>query len=89
MIQLAAWSATALSLFGVVLNIRRRRECFYVWAATNAWWAGFDAWNEIWSQATLQAIYFGLAIWGLIEWKTKYPNLSGNSSCDNSPNATP
>jgi len=66
-----AWLATVLSLVGVVLNIKHRRECFYVWAVTNAWWCGFDAWHGIWSQSALQGVYFCLAVWGLIEWKRK------------------
>ncbi len=63
------WAVTAASIAGVVLNIKLRRECFYIWACTNAFWAVVDFTEGIYSQATLQAVYFGLAIWGIIEWR--------------------
>lgn len=63
------WLLVAGSLVGVVLNIRKRRECFYVWGVTNAAWTVVDLNHGVWSQAALQFIYFLLAIWGLIEWK--------------------
>lgn len=63
------WSIVAASLVGVVLNIKNRRECFYVWAGTNAAWTAVDWYHGVYSQAVLQAVYFGLAIWGLVAWK--------------------
>lgn len=71
--EIFKWSLVAASLTGVVLNIRRRRECFYVWMVTNSLWCGVDVWHGIWSQAILQALYVGLAIWGLIEWNRIHP----------------
>lgn len=71
MLQSICWFVTLASIAGVVLNIRRRRECFYIWAATNAFWCGLDAWHGIYSQAALQGVYFGLAIWGIVEWTRK------------------
>jgi nicotinamide riboside transporter PnuC len=59
------------SLCGVVLNIRKRHECFAVWAVTNACWAAVDVAHGVWAQAALQAVYFGLAIWGMVEWRRK------------------
>lgn len=70
MISAISWAATLASIAGVVLNIRRNRVCFFVWAATNAFWCGLDLWHGIYSQAALQTVYFGLAIWGIREWKT-------------------
>lgn len=69
--QLFTWIITALSIVGVVLNIKHRRECFYVWAFTNAAWTAVDLYYQIWAQATQQFVYFALAIWGLYEWKRK------------------
>lgn len=63
------WPLVAGSLIGVVLNIKHDRRCFAIWAVTNATWAAVDFAHGIYSQAVLQAVYFGLAIWGLIEWK--------------------
>jgi len=63
------WLLTISSLIGVVLNIYKRRECFYIWAVTNAGWAVYDFKNEMPAQGTLFAVYLGLAIWGIVKWK--------------------
>lgn len=63
------WLLTILSLVGVVLNIRRRRECFFVWAGTNASWAVVDYNAGLYAQAALFAVYFTTALWGIWEWR--------------------
>jgi len=65
------WIITVLSIIGVVLNIRKRKECFYLWTFTNAAWAIYDLSMGAYAQAALFAVYFILAIWGIFEWKTK------------------
>jgi len=71
MFELFKWLIAVLSLVGVVLNIHKRRECFYIWSFTNAAWASVDLYHGIWSQAFLQAVYFGLAIWGIVAWRQR------------------
>lgn len=63
------WLLTALSVYGVVLNIRKDHRCFYVWTFTNGSWAIVDAYTGIYAQSALFALYFVLAIWGLKKWK--------------------
>ena len=36
------WMLTLLSLVGVVLNIKKKRICFIIWAITNLSWAIVD-----------------------------------------------
>lgn len=67
--ELFKWLIASASLFGVVLNIRKRHECFYVWAVTNAAWATVDIAHGVWAQAALQVVYFALSVWGIVEWK--------------------
>jgi len=62
------WLLTAFSILGVVLNIQKRRCCFWIWAGTNGSWAVVDYWHGIYAQAALFTIYFGLAIYGLYSW---------------------
>ncbi len=62
------WIVTGFSIIGVVLNVKRKRICFWIWAGTNAAWAIVDYWQGIYSQAALFTVYFGLAIYGLVEW---------------------
>jgi nicotinamide riboside transporter PnuC len=64
--EIFKWLVAGASLVGVVLNIRRRRECFFVWAVTNASWTIVDVYHGISSQAALQAVYFCLALWGIV-----------------------
>ena len=69
--QLFTWCLTAAAIIGVVLNIKKKRICFFIWAVTNASWAFIDFWEGISAQGFLFTVYFGLAIWGIVEWKTK------------------
>ena len=63
------WPLTVLSLFGVVLNIYKKRACFYIWAVTNLSWCIIDFYHGLPEQGVLFAVYFGLAIFGIIKWK--------------------
>lgn len=67
------WLLTALSLIGVVLNIKKRREGFICWIFTNAAWAIIDFQAGIPAQGALFTVYFVLAVWGLIEWRAEKP----------------
>ncbi|MBI4708223.1 MAG: hypothetical protein HY761_09935 [Candidatus Omnitrophica bacterium] len=63
-----SWILVALSLFGVVLNIYKRKECFYIWGITNAGWAIYDFMIGAVAQGALFSVYFVLAIWGIWKW---------------------
>lgn len=65
------WILTAGAITGVILNIKKKRICFYIWAVTNASWAIVDFYKGIPAQGFLFTVYFGLAIWGIIEWRKK------------------
>lgn len=74
--EILTWCLTIGAITGVVLNIKKRRECFYIWAVTNASWAIVDFKEGIPAQGTLFVVYFCLAIWGIWEWKQKKEILS-------------
>lgn len=63
------WALTAASLIGVIANIKKRRECFYIWAATNSLWMVVDFSAGLYSQSALFGVYVILAFWGIYEWK--------------------
>ena len=63
------WLITAASIIGVVANIYKRRWCFWVWTVTNFLWCAIDFKAGLYAQSALFAVYFVLAIWGLIQWK--------------------
>ncbi len=65
------WIVTVSSLVGTVANIYKLRWCFAVWVFTNAAWALYDIHKIAYPQAALQAVYFGLAIWGLWAWRKR------------------
>jgi nicotinamide riboside transporter PnuC len=67
------WLIAAASLAGVVLNIRRRRACFAIWMATNTSWCVVDAHAGLPAQASLMAVYAGLAVWGYLAWRPPAP----------------
>lgn len=63
------WVVTVTSIVGTVANIYKRRWCFGVWLVTNSLWTAYDVWLGAWAQAALMAVYTGLAVWGLIQWR--------------------
>tara|TARA_Y100000310_G_C20598894_1_gene771964 strand:+ start:577 stop:786 length:210 start_codon:yes stop_codon:yes gene_type:complete len=65
------WILAALSLVGVVLNIKKIRWCFVVWAGTNFAWMVVDIREGSVARGMLMGVYFLLALWGLWEWRRK------------------
>ena len=65
------WIVAAFSLLGVVLNIKKNRLCFAIWACTNFAWMVIDIHEGIYAQGMLFGVYFVLALWGLYEWRKK------------------
>ena len=65
------WILTALSLWGVILNIHKRRAGFAVWIGTNAAWGVIDWRAGLYAQSVLFAVYFVLAMWGYWNWSIK------------------
>jgi hypothetical protein len=63
------WIITGLSVIGTVLNIKKKRICFYIWLCTNSTWCIYDFVIGSFAQSALFLVYVGLAIWGIISWK--------------------
>jgi len=63
------WIITAFSIIGTVMNIKKMKACFWVWAATNLAWAIVDFRAGMYSQSALFAVYFCLAVWGILAWR--------------------
>ena len=63
------WVLTIASIVGVVLNIKKHRLCFLIWAITNFMWAIVDYQAGLYAQSALFGIYFLLALYGLWEWR--------------------
>jgi len=60
---------TVLSIIGTVANVYKKRWCFVIWLFTNGFWCVYDIMIGAYSQAILFAIYFVLAVHGLIKWR--------------------
>ena len=60
--------ATILSIVGVILNIKKRKECFSIWVFSNICWIIYAYQLKLYLQILLFFVYLLLAIWGLIEW---------------------
>jgi nicotinamide riboside transporter PnuC len=70
------WVITAGSLVGLCFNIAKHRFCFAIWAVTNAVWVAVDLEHGLPQQAALQAVYFGMSIYGFIAWRNPEPLAS-------------
>jgi len=85
------WLTSIAALIGVWFNIKKHVSCFYIWTCTNAIWVYADIEHEIYSQATLQAVYFMLAIYGICTWskfRIKKKNSKVLDKTDESKNTT-
>jgi len=71
MFTLVTGLLTVLAIVGVVLNIHKKRLCFYIWFVTNSSWAVIDFYKGIPMQGLLFVIYTGLALYGIVKWKEK------------------
>lgn len=63
------WGVTALSLWGNVLNIKKKRSGFVVWVIANVLWLTYDVITGLYSRAALDIVQTAFCIWGIIEWK--------------------
>ena len=62
------WILSIASVVGVVLNIFQNKLCFWIWAPTNGLWIIYNWRRKAWPLAGLFAVYFVLAIWGILAW---------------------
>jgi nicotinamide riboside transporter PnuC len=69
MLEFVGLIATALAVWGVVLNNRRRRTCFLIWMVSNTMTLIIHAYAGIWSLALRDLIFLGLAVEGYYLWK--------------------
>ncbi len=76
--EVVYWITALTALIGVWLNIRKHVACFWIWAATNSTWAVVDYLHGIHAQAALQAVYFGLSIYGIVSWSRESSKPSGD-----------
>ena len=67
--DLIGWIVTAVCLGGTVLNVKKVRWCFHLWALGNIAWLAIDLGNGIYSRAFLDLVQLALAIWGAVEWR--------------------
>ena len=68
-VDLIAWLVTAVCLAGTVLNVKRVRWCFHLWAVGNVAWLAVDVHNRLYSRALLDLVQLALAVWGAVEWR--------------------
>jgi nicotinamide riboside transporter PnuC len=72
------WIITILAIVGVVLNINKRVEGFYLWVGSNLAWGVIDYNAGLYAQAVLFIVYTGLSVWGIIEWRKKDSEMANN-----------
>lgn len=67
-IQDLTWALVVLSLVGNLFVIKKNVIGQWLWAVSNLGWVTFNLYMEIYSQAFLFAVFFGLSIWAIVEW---------------------
>ena len=66
--QIITAAITAICLTGTILNVRKMVACFYLWMLGNVAWFAIDLGAAAYSRALLDAVQFGFAVWGALEW---------------------
>ena len=62
------WALTAISIIGVILNIKKKRLGFVFWIFANGAWAVVNFKAGIPEQGFLFVVYLALAIYGYFAW---------------------
>ena len=74
MIDNLMWLIAGLAIVGVILNIHKKRSGFIIWIITNFANCLYCFHKTAYPQSALFAVYFLLAIWGVVKWrKPKQP----------------
>ena len=60
---------TLLSIIGTLANAYKKRWSFFIYLFTNAFWCIYDLYKGIYAQSILFAVYFVIAVIGIIKWK--------------------
>lgn len=67
------WCNTIVAIVGTYLNAKQKRFGFVIWMITNAVFVGYNVFMKSYAQATLFFVYFGLALFGWINWGKSAP----------------
>lgn len=68
LIELVSYVVTALAIYGVWLNNRKLKSCFYFWLITNSVTAAIHVYSGLYGLAIRDIVFFILAIEGLKKW---------------------
>ncbi len=71
MTEIIGTISTVIAVVGVILNNHRLIACFWLWLVSNAASAGLHIHAGMYSLAVRDAVFFALAIHGLVMWKKK------------------
>ncbi|MSS75080.1 hypothetical protein EXS73_02615 [Candidatus Pacearchaeota archaeon] len=66
--HLVEWSATALSVFGAVLNAKQLISGFYVWSLANVLWLYFGWKFKHWGLVVMNLIFLSINIYAIFNW---------------------
>lgn len=62
------WLLTAVTIVGVILNIKKKKSGFVLLALVDIVWAIFNFYKNIPEQAALFIIFTTLMVYGYIKW---------------------
>lgn len=62
------WALTAITIVGVILNIKKKRSGFIYLALTDIVWAVYNFYKDIPEQGILFIVFTGFMIYGWVKW---------------------
>jgi nicotinamide riboside transporter PnuC len=67
-IEVFIWFNTILAIVGTFLNAKQVRFGFIIWMLTNGVFVAYNVSIHSYQQAFLFTVYFGLAVFGWLNW---------------------
>ena len=70
-IKIFSYVLAAVSITGTILNVKKIKYCFYIWAFTNTAWIVYDVYMHTWGRVPVDVINLIIAVWGIFSWSKK------------------
>lgn len=62
------WIVSSMTVFGNILNVKRKSLCFLLWALANIFWLIYDLYSKSYARSALDLTNLATALWGLFSW---------------------
>lgn len=62
------WMVSSITVFGSILNVKKKSSCFLVWTLCNIFWLIYDLYSRSYARSVLDVVNLATSIWGMLSW---------------------